>query len=406
MARVERDRERISRIGKALEVHGLDALVCTLPSNVLLLSGYWPVIGNAIAIATREGAIAVIAPEDERHLASNGWADVVRTFQGGSLDTLRSTMQAVLDPLTGLEKVLGFRSGTKVGFEGGASFDPSSYAATFIYGAGIEALLGTAFPFVALVDATECLARLHSVLTPRELDLIRRACDIARAAFLATSSGIHAGMREFEIAARLRSKVMTDAPEHERCDGFAYCMSGPNSAQAYAAFQQSRSRAIVTGDFVLLHCNSYYGGFWTDITRTFTMGQRDAEKEAIAGAVLEASRKAVAAVRPGMKASVVDEAARGILDSRGYAKAFKHATGHGVGFAAINHNALPRIHPLSEEILEVGMVFNIEPAVYIPGVGGMRHCNMVAVTEDGAELLTAFQGETEDLILNSPCHRI
>jgi hypothetical protein len=77
--------------------------------------------------------------------------------------------------------------------------------------------------------------------------------------------------------------------------------------------------------------------------------------------------------------------AREVLDARGYGKAFMHGTRHGVGFAAINHNALPRIHPLSDEILEPEMVFNIEPAVYIPEVGGLRQCNMLAVTEDGVE---------------------
>ena len=174
-------------------------------------------------------------------------------------------------------------------------------------------------------------------------------------------------------------------------------MSGPNSAQAYAAFQQTRARRIEEGDFVLLHCNSYCGGFWTDITRTFSIGRSDAQKAAITEAVLEASQKAISAVRPGILSSVVDEAAREVLNARGYGKAFKHATGHGVGFAAINHNALPRIHPLSDDILEPGMVFNIEPAVYIPGFGGMRQCNMVAVTETGAELLPASKTSSRTL---------
>jgi Xaa-Pro dipeptidase len=206
-------------------------------------------------------------------------------------------------------------------------------------------------------------------------------------------------MREFDAAVLLRSNVVGDAAASERCDGFAYCMSGPNSAQAYAAFQQTRSRTIEQGDFVLLHCNSYCGGFWTDITRTFSIGRPDAQKEAMTRVVLQASQKAISAVRPGVRASAIDAAAREVVSASGYGKAFKHATGHGVGFAAINHNALPRIHPLSEDILEPGMVFNIEPAVYIPGLGGMRQCNMVAVKDGGFELLTGFQNETPDLIL-------
>jgi Xaa-Pro aminopeptidase len=86
-----------------------------------------------------------------------------------------------------------------------------------------------------------------------------------------------------------------------------------------------------------------------------------------------------------------------VLAERGFGPQFKHGTGHGVGFAAIDHNARPRIHPASDDVLEVGMVFNVEPAVYVEGWGGLRHCDLVAVTGEGAELLTPFQASLEEL---------
>jgi len=390
-----RDKERAGRIQRVLSENNWDALVCTLPSNVLLLSGYWPVIGNAVAIFARDGAVIVVAPEDERELAGQGWADEVRTFEGGSLQNLKTISESVREALSGV----GARSGSVFGYEASASFDPATYAATFHYGAGIRAVLGGAFPAVVLVDATTRLARLRAVLTDRELGMVRQACDIARQGFMSATAGIHAGMREFEIAALLKGGLLRGAPSDQRCDGFAYCMSGPNSTQAFAAFQQTRARAIEEGDFVLLHCNSYCGGFWTDITRTFTIGRPDSQKAAITDAVVEATRKAIGEVRPGVRASDVDAVAREVMNARGYGKAFVHGTGHGVGFAAINHSALPRIHPLSDEILEAGMVFNIEPAAYIDRVGGLRQCNMAAVTDGGAELLTGFQNEADELVL-------
>lgn len=212
---------------------------------------------------------------------------------------------------------------------------------------------------------------------------------------------VREGVRESQVAGLVRSGLLTAAEQGQRSDGFAYCMSGPNSAQAYAAYQQSRSRALQSGDFVLLHCNSYCGGFWTDITRTFCLGEPDSQKMKIMDAVLESSQAAIDKVRPGIKAAAVDHAARQVLESRGFGKEFRHATGHGVGFAAINHNALPRIHPLSEEVLETGMIFNIEPAVYIRDLGGMRHCDMVAVTHDGGEVLTPFFSKMEQLMLST-----
>jgi Xaa-Pro aminopeptidase len=115
-------------------------------------------------------------------------------------------------------------------------------------------------------------------------------------------------------------------------------------------------------------------------------------------AVFEARQAALAAVRPGANASAVDRAARDVMRSHGFASNFKHPSGHGVGLAAIDHNAIPRLHPLSGDRIETGMVFNIEPAAYVDGFGGLRHCDMVAVTGSGAELITPCHCVFEELI--------
>ena len=395
----ERDRERVALVTRALAAEGLDALLCTLPSNVLLVSGYWPVVGNAIAVVTREGQVAVAAPEDEKVFAEAGWADDLRTFSSGSLDQLVETADTASHTLRDLASALEIEPGSTIGVEGSAWLDPSGYAAKFVYGAGVHRLLAAAFQSAGSVDASACLARLRSALTGGELASLRRACAIARDAFIATSWAIEPGTSETEVAALLRAQLDASGNPTDRCDGYAYCMSGANAANAWAAYQHSGPRVIARGDFVLLHCNSYANGFCTDITRTYSIGPPGVEESAIIKAVMSARRAALAAVRPGVAACEVDRAARAEMESRGFGKAFKHPTGHGVGFAAIDHNARPRIHPKSAETLEPGMVFNIEPAAYLPPLGGMRHCDMVLVTGDGAELLTDFQTEVADLVL-------
>ena len=92
-------------------------------------------------------------------------------------------------------------------------------------------------------------------------------------------------------------------------------------------------------------------------------------------------------------------APREVMDARSFGREFKHGLGHGVGFAAISHNARPRLHPASDDVLEAGRVFNDEPAIYVEGYGGMRHCDVVAVTEAGAEVLTPFQTGVEQLTI-------
>src|SRR6185312_8584327 len=113
--------------------------------------------------------------------------------------------------------------------------------------------------------------------------------------------------------------------------------------------------------------------------------------------VLAATDEAIAVIRHGVSASDVDETVRDALKRRGCGESFTHSTGHGVGFAAINHSACPRLHPLSNKKLEVNMVFNVEPAIYLGGFGGLRHCNMVTIGEEGPDLLTPFQSQIDEL---------
>src|SRR5205823_794078 len=161
-----------------------------------------------------------------------------------------------------------------------------------------------------------------------------------------------------------------------------------------------RAREIRSGEFVLVHCNSYIDGFWTDVTRTYTIAELSKRQRKIYQAIFAAREAALAAIRPGVSAADVDRAAREILRKHGFNKEFKHGTGHGIGFVAIDHAAIPRLHPKSPDLLEPGMVFNIEPAVYVEGWGGARHCDTVTLTENGVEVLTDFQSNPTELIVS------
>jgi len=88
-----------------------------------------------------------------------------------------------------------------------------------------------------------------------------------------------------------------------------------------------------------------------------------------------------------------------VLERRGFGTKFTHSTGHGVGFAAIDHDAMPRLHPASRDVLTSGMVFNIEPAIYVPGVLGIRHCDVVLLEASGPRILTQFQATLDELVL-------
>jgi Xaa-Pro aminopeptidase len=226
---------------------------------------------------------------------------------------------------------------------------------------------------------------------------------MADGAFHEGAELLQAGLTERQAAVGFHGPLFAGRGNSspERLGGFTYCMSGPNAAQAYGAYARSRPRRLQPGDLALVHCNSYADGFWTDITRTYCLGPPEPRVRDMYDAVFAAREAALLAIRPGARAADIDRAARAVLTDRGFGTAFKHPTGHGVGFGAISPEDRPRLHPKSDDVLEPGMVFNVEPAIYLDGFGGIRHCDLVAVTEDGAEVLTPFQGEL-DLLIRGP----
>lgn len=370
----------------------LDVLVCALPANVVMLSGYWPVVGAGASVAFADGRVGLVVPEDESELTQSGWADEIRTFRPSSLDRLGSAADAIREPLS---QLVG-SSPRRIGFEGRETSEPAPYSAMHLYLGSMADLLRHCFPEADLVPADQILAELRARKSQVEIDRLRNACQIAGRAFAHGAASVRAGASEFEVADAFRDLLNEGWGAH-RAGGFVWCMSGANSALASGAYARSRSTRLSRGDLVLVHCNSYSDGYWTDITRTYCIGGPDERQRAIFDAVLRAREAALNVIRPGTAAADVDRAAREVLRERGFGDAFKHSAGHGVGFGAIDPSARPRLHPKSPDLLEPGMVFNLEPAAYFDGYGGVRHCDTVAVTDSGCELLTPFQFEAADL---------
>lgn len=396
-----RNPERVERIKKMLSEAQLDALVCTLPTNVLLLSGYWPVVGTAVAVATQDGKIAVLAPDDEKDLAEKSWASSLQTYASGSLHSMDGNSETVKQPLAQLLQSLGVAQG-RVGYEGLNFFEPASYASMYLYNQTLPEILRQILPKAQLSEALPQLQQLRSVLTPFEQNQMRTACEVAGFAFQLGADQIRVGLREPEVAAAFEGQFSIQGigyKEVARAGGFAFCMSGPNSALAGAAYARTRNRQLEAGDLVLVHVNSFVDGYWTDITRTYCLGEPTRQQREMYDAIAVARAAAIQAIRPGVAAKEVDAAARDVLNERGFGQYFTHGLGHNVGFAAISAFGPPRLHPASPDTLEVGMTFNVEPSIYIHGYGGMRHCDVVTITENDVEILTPFQSDVERMII-------
>ena len=397
----EAGRTRIEWIRSELEDSNLDGLVCFSPSNVLMMSGYWPVVGTSIVAANRAGDVVVLAPKDEADLAHDGWAGDVVQFSPGSLHEELDPNRAIRKPLGDLLARVGLTNGP-VGYESAPLYEGSSYSATYRFHGTLPQLLNEVGSDQKWLPGDHLIQKLRFALTPYEIDKIRCGGDILGRAFQSARESIRPGAREPDGATALEgtfAKLGLSEPGVTRAGAFAWCMSGPRSGQAGGAFAMTSNRALETGDLVLVHVNPFVDGYFGDVTRTYCLGRPNEKVGRMYEAIFEAREKALAAVRPGVRAADVDRAARDVIDSHGFGQYFTHGVGHSVGFSVISAEFPPRLNPASLDILQPGCTVNIEPSIYIQGFGGIRYCDVITVTNDGYELLTDFQQTMADLVI-------
>ena len=246
--------------------------------------------------------------------------------------------------------------------------------------------LQNAAPSAQFVAADTLFSELRLCKDASEIKSMREAIRIAQEALTATLPIIQPGHSEKEISAELVINLFRLGSEPEL--PFAPIVAGgPNSANPHAA---PTDRALCFGDLLVIDWGASYEGYFSDLTRTFAIGEVDPELRLIYETVKEANAAGRAAGGPKLKAGTVDQAARAIIEKAGYGKYFTHRTGHGLGMEAHEE---PYMFGANEQILEPGMVYTVEPGIYLPGRGGVRIEDNMVVTTDGAETMSSFSRE-------------
>lgn len=234
---------------------------------------------------------------------------------------------------------------------------------------------------VQLLPAAGWVEELRKVKDRQEVESIRQAARIADEALLSVLAQLRPGMRERDVAWALESGMRQRGAE-----GIAFDLIVASGVRSALPHGTPTSRPIGRGELVTIDYGAVFAGYVSDCTRTVVVGRSDERQREIYHVVLEAQRRALGAVRPGVKVAEVDRAAREVIESAGYGAHFGHATGHGVGMEI--HEG-PRLSSTGgEEALVPGMVVTVEPGIYLPGWGGVRIEDLVLVTDDGAEVLT------------------
>ena len=225
--------------------------------------------------------------------------------------------------------------------------------------------------------AAEALGMLRAVKDAEELRLLAEAASHADAIVEESADFVRAGMTEREVAAFVFARF--DALGDR--DPWAIVASGPNSALPH---HFTSERVIGEQDVVLLDLGAFTGGYGSDITRTYWLGEPEAEAERIYPIVNRAREAGIQAAHAGTPAEEVDRAARGVITRSGYGERFPHRTGHGVGLEV---HEMPYLVEGNRLPLAAGMVHSVEPGIYLPGRFGVRLEDLVVVEDRGARPL-------------------
>jgi Xaa-Pro aminopeptidase len=238
---------------------------------------------------------------------------------------------------------------------------------------------------VELVAAGGLVERLRSQKDEAELRAMRAATQIADVVYEEVRERGLVGRSEREVA-----RSMVRRMEDLGAEGPSFppiVAAGANGALPHA---EPRDAEIPAGTLVVIDAGARVDGYCSDCTRTFATGPLDDGAVEVYELVLRAQQEALAAARAGAERREVDGVARRIIDAAGHGERFGHGLGHGVG---LEIHEDPRLTRVAEGALNEGNTLTIEPGVYLPGRFGVRIEDLVAITRDGPEVLTAFPKE-------------
>jgi Xaa-Pro aminopeptidase len=361
-------KRRQTAVRAELTARQLDGLVVTSLPNVLYLTNF-----------TGSAAIAVLTAERVYFLTDSRYLTVVADSRGQTYECPGLEVVAVDGSYDAkLADVLSGQGWTRVAFEA-ADLTVSRHA-------WLTSKLAAASPAVDFVPTEGVVERARLVKDDYEIATLREAGRRLSRVAAQVPSEVRPGRTETEVAMAIDSRIREAG--FSRTAFETIVAGGPNAALPHA---RPGERKLAEGDLVVLDFGGVYDSYCVDLTRTVSIGAASPRVREVYEAVRLAHDQAIQAVAPGRSRFDIDAAARQTLDERGLGEAFGHGTGHGLGIEVHEGPRITRRRPdvdTTDEAVQPGMVFTIEPGAYLPGWGGVRIEDDVLVTENGVDLLT------------------
>jgi len=350
--------DRVTRLRGAIERNSLDAALISNAQNRRYLSGFTGSAGYLLICVDD----AVIATDFRYYEQSAAQAPAFR---------LHKTVSGLDAWLPGLFVGLG---GKKVGFEAA----DMSVATHQQFRKALTKMPAVDQP--KLVATTNLVEGLRLYKEPAEVEALQRAVDLGDAAFTDVAQRIEPGWTEKLVAWEIEKYIR----EHGG-DGLSFDTIVAGGAWGAMPHAYPRDRKLEKGEGVVIDMGCDVSGYMSDLTRTIYLGEADDPFRKIYDIVLTAQLTAEEMVQPGMSGEEAHMIAHNVIEAAGYGETFGHGLGHGIGLQV--HEA-PRVGRTSKDELKDGMVFTIEPGIYITGWGGVRIEDMVVMDGGKARVMS------------------
>ena len=349
---------RLNRLRSEMTDNSLDVMLISSPENRRYFSGFTGSFGNLFITHEDQFLVTDFRYVEQAETQCSEFS-VVRLSGGG---------------YSWMIDLLGKNSNFKIGFEG----NDLSVEQYF----NLEATLSnsTSISGFKLVKTTSLLDMIRAVKDSQEIETLKKAIEITDASFSEISNSSKPGMSEKEIAWELEKAMRIKGAESLAFDTIV--AAGKNGSMAH---HRAGDSVISYPDFVVIDMGAKFQGYCADLTRTIFLGELDNKFREIYEIVLSAQVEATRAAKPGMTGGELDNIARKVISNAGFGDYFGHGLGHGVGLVVHEY---PRVGPKSQDVLKNGMVFTIEPGIYIPEWGGIRIEDVIVLDSDQPVVLS------------------
>jgi Xaa-Pro aminopeptidase len=355
---MSQSKERLAKLQSQLGAQSVDLAAMGPTANMRYLLGFAPHPDERVCLL-------LVTPNDVKMVVPvlNKEEVVAHT------ENIQMVSWADVDgPQAALRQALGTQKFSAVAFDGGTRAD-------FLM--ALQANVGGA----KISSADTLIAPLRERKGADEIQILAEAAHQADVAMQAAVDACRVGATEAEVAEAVQKSFRQSGAESA---DFFIVGAGANGAFPH---HHSSATKLKAGDAIVIDIGATHRGYKSDITRMVHLGKPTQEFMTAYDAVLQANQRAMAAVKPGVKAEEIDRTGRSVLESAGLGKYFTHRLGHGLG---LDGHETPWIMKGNATVLEEGMVFSIEPGVYFPGRYGIRIEDIVVVTANGVRNLTGF----------------